>query len=168
MISHAKPGPPGSRDAPSGRPPKDTVGGGAGENARIALHLLTIGVDAKAAYLFSARELDLTIGQPAGGRPLLHDDVMHGQALLLSAQVASLYAPLAVDDIYAHPLIRRAEVLSGHRLRAFLGAPIRDADGALLGVMCAIDTVVRRWTAQDCAMIAQIVAQLDLRRLSFF
>ena len=78
---------------------------------------------------------------------------------------------LAVTDVTRDPTIepRTAdEVLHGElRVAAYLGVPLHDADGQVLGALCAIDHEPRGWTDDDlCALedLASFVrAELLLR-----
>ena len=65
-------------------------------------------------------------------------------------------APLAVDDVYRlpHPLARHAPP----DVRAYLGVPIRSADGLVLGALCVADRVSRRWTPDDCEALLDVAA----------
>ncbi|MCV3270856.1 GAF domain-containing protein [Roseobacter sinensis] len=113
-------------------------------------------------YFFSMATL--TARAPAPSAP--QKDAMLAQARQLAAHTVTLHTGLAIDDIYAHPLIRRADIRSGHRMRAFLAAPIRGTARELIGVVAVADVVVRRWTSADIEAIQRIVAQFEALRLS--
>lgn len=123
-------------------------------------------LNAPAAFLFIGDDLfriDHARHRQTGP---LHDDVMRAQARLLATIVTTLPGVLAIDDIYAHPLIRQSDILSGHRLRAFIGAPLQTQPQGFFGVICAVDTLERRWDDQEIGITQQIVAQLETHRLS--
>ena len=129
-------------------------------------HLLTAQLQSTASFLFCADEIDERPHPAASAAPALHDDILRAQARLLAAHAACLYDVLKIDDIYAHPLIGRGDILSGHRLRAFAGAPLRDPQQRLIGVICTVDTTARRWSDRDIGIVRRIVAQFTSRRLS--
>lgn len=119
-----------------------------------------------AGFLFSKDDLDPARVEKTYISSALHDDIARAQALILARHVTTLHNVLAIDDIYAHPLIRRRDILSGHRLRAFAAAPIRCANNQLISVICTADTTIRRWTARDIRILQRIVAQFEERCLS--
>ena len=80
------------------------------------------------------------------------------QARVLVQHVFALKRVLTITNIYAHPLIRHSEILFGHRLVSFAGAPICNSFGHLLGAICAMDTKAREWTDADAeALMAAAV-----------
>jgi PAS domain S-box-containing protein len=74
----------------------------------------------------------------------------------LAGIVVRTGAPLVIEDIAADPRVpagwpRRAAVSGG----AYLGQPIRDQDGAVLGICCALDPEPRPWSASQIAAVAE-------------
>lgn len=102
----------------------------------------------------------------AGDTAETSEDIQRRQALQLATHAITLHTGLAIDDIYAHPLVRRADILSGHRMRTFIAAPVRGAARELIGVVCAADQTARRWTRADIDALQRIVAQFEALRLS--
>ncbi|WP_299675421.1 GAF domain-containing protein [uncultured Roseobacter sp.] len=118
-------------------------------------------------FLFTINELSVVSARHADRpHPLWDDDLLRAQARCLAAHATTLHAGLAIDDIYAHPLVRPADILSGHRMRAFLAAPLRGPAREISGVICAADMVTRRWTGPDLDALQRIVAQFEALRLS--
>src|SRR4051794_21839076 len=68
--------------------------------------------------------------------------------------VVSGDAPLVVDDARQEPALSELPALLRFGVVAYLGQPVRDADGNPLGTVCVADRVPRRWTDQDLASIA--------------
>lgn len=137
-----------------------------GLEARAIACLRTSDAPSTTGFLFSKDDLEAAPQIDLTTRAALHDDIARAQALALARYTTTLGGVLAIDDIYAHPLIRPADLLSGHRLRAFAAAPIRDAKSQLISVICAVDTTPRRWTARDIDVLRRIVAQFETLCLS--
>jgi len=81
-----------------------------------------------------------------GGRPLAVGDA------LLDARVSGL-----------PPVVRGA-------VRAYLGVPLRDSSGTLLGALCVHDVTPRVWSPQQVGVLAElaesVVAELELRAVT--
>lgn len=135
---------------------------------QILPHLLAAQAQTTAAFLFLPDDLAGATQIPDRAGHGSHDDILRAQALLLATHVSTLYGVLSIDDIYAHPLIHRRDILSGHCLRSFAGAPLRDSQYQLFGVICTIDTTVRCWSDRDMRILKRIVAQFETCRLSQF
>jgi PAS domain S-box-containing protein len=79
--------------------------------------------------------------------------------------VVATGAPLAVDDVYRLP--HDPACHAGPDVRAYLGVPIRDDDGLVIGALCVADLAARQWTARDREAlldIAALVPRSPLRR----
>jgi GAF domain-containing protein len=65
-------------------------------------------------------------------------------------------AIVQIDDASAdpHPRVRAAHGRLG--VGSYLGAPLRDADGNVLGSLCAIGTRARSWTDDDRQLLADL------------
>lgn len=62
---------------------------------------------------------------------------------------------LAVDDLTTDERVPAGSPLRLHGLPgAYLGRPIRDEHGAILGVCCALDSKPRKWSDDDRAVVA--------------
>jgi PAS domain S-box-containing protein len=65
-------------------------------------------------------------------------------------------APMLVTDLADDERVPPGEWLRAHaRTRAYLGHPVRDQHGAVLGVCCACDHEPRAWTADEVAAVAE-------------
>ncbi|HEX4917924.1 MAG TPA: GAF domain-containing protein [Limnobacter sp.] len=80
---------------------------------------------------------------------------------------------IEVDDHYAvenaleHPLHQNNPLVTGGlEMRAYLGVPVRGIGGHRVGSFCIIDTVSRKWTAQDVQNAREMaaLAEILLRR----
>ena len=60
--------------------------------------------------------------------------------------VVNSAAEVCVPDTQADLRLRDLPQIKEFRARAWLGTPITDADGYVLGNLCAMDTVVHHWT----------------------
>src|SRR3954447_22699411 len=67
----------------------------------------------------------------------------------LAALVMRMEAPVLVADLSAD------ERIPPGQKGAYLGHPIRDQHGAVLGICCACDRRPRRWTADEVAAVAE-------------
>ena len=75
--------------------------------------------------------------------------------------------PLVIDDARMHPLVRENAALRDLDVIAYVGIPLRTADGFVLGSFCVIDHVPRRWTADDLSTLsdlaASVMTEIELR-----
>ena len=82
--------------------------------------------------------------------------------------------PLVVEDARVHPLVRTSLATIEGGVVAYLGAPVcappslgAPLAGAVLGTVCAIDFVTRRWSDDDVALLCDlaeaITAELEVR-----
>lgn len=58
-------------------------------------------------------------------------------------------AAFVVDDATTHPLVQDNLAIPELGVIAYLGVPLRDADGQVLGSFCALDSEQRIWTEAD-------------------
>lgn len=93
--------------------------------------------------------------------PLSHSFCRH---VVMSEQ------PLLVSDARNDPRVRDNPAVSELAVVAYLGIPLRDSEGFVLGSFCAIDDDVRQWNAEEVAVMedlaAAVMAEIELRRLS--
>ncbi|MEV6487482.1 GAF domain-containing SpoIIE family protein phosphatase [Actinoplanes sp. NPDC051633] len=62
------------------------------------------------------------------------------------------------SDARAHPRVRDNLAIPDLGVVAYAGMPLTDADGRVLGSLCAIDTEPREWTASELAILADLAA----------
>lgn len=124
-------------------------------NAPVALLSL---VDERRQFFKSAIGLD---GQVALDRqtPLSHSFCQH---------VVTSGAPLVVEDAVRHPLVRDNLAIADLDVKAYLGVPVTDPDGFVLGSFCVIDGQPRQWSEHDLATLrdlgALVMTEIALRR----
>jgi PAS domain S-box-containing protein len=79
-------------------------------------------------------------------------------------------APLAINDTHAHPRAATLPPVTNGLVRAYLGVPLVDSQGLILGALCVYDELARSWSAGDVGILAElaasVVAELELRALA--
>lgn len=73
--------------------------------------------------------------------------------------------PLVITDAREHPLVRDSLAVPALGVVAYAGMPLPDERGHVLGSLCAIDTVPRRWTPGELTTLRRIAqaSATDLR-----
>ena len=76
---------------------------------------------------------------------------------------------MVVEDATQDPRFRQNPFVTGEtHIRFYAGAQLRTPEGYVLGTLCLIDTTPRSFSADDCAMLADMAAlvmdELELRR----
>jgi serine phosphatase RsbU (regulator of sigma subunit) len=79
--------------------------------------------------------------------PLSHSFCQH---VVISAE------PLAVPDAREHPLVRENLAVPELGVVAYLGMPLTDETGLVLGALCAIDTRPRQWTDDEFRLLRDL------------
>jgi hypothetical protein len=54
-------------------------------------------------------------------------------------------AQLALDDVFDYPRFKGNPVVNALGVRSYLGTPLRDHTGMILGTLCVLDTKPRKW-----------------------
>ena len=67
-------------------------------------------------------------------------------------------AYFAVEDARAHPHAGADQAIRDLGIGAYAGAPLRDADGLVLGALCAADTEPHPWTADELSLLVDLAA----------
>ncbi|MFI5497406.1 GAF domain-containing protein, partial [Actinoplanes sp. NPDC051859] len=89
--------------------------------------------------------------------PLTHSFCQH---VVLSAE------PLVITDARFDPRVVGNLAITDLGVVGYAGMPLTDADGQVLGSLCAIDTAARQWTADELALLADLAAACsDILRL---
>ncbi len=65
-------------------------------------------------------------------------------------------APLVISDARIHPLVADNLAIPDLHVIAYAGVPLTDADGAVVGSLCAIDSRPREWSAADLAVLTDL------------
>jgi PAS domain S-box-containing protein len=80
----------------------------------------------------------------------------------LGGMVVQSGRPLAIEDIPNDHRVPAGSPIRRHgEARAYLGHPVRDENGALIGICSALDSEPREWTAADMAAVAE-AAQVSM------
>lgn len=66
--------------------------------------------------------------------------------------------PLAITDAHRHPLVAENGAVADIGVVAYLGVPVRDLHGTVLGSFCVISDEARQWTPQDMAVLEELAA----------
>jgi serine phosphatase RsbU (regulator of sigma subunit) len=72
--------------------------------------------------------------------------------------VADTGAPLVVEDARTDARVAGNLAITEMDVVAYAGMPLTDESGMVLGSLCAIDTVPRRWTDDELALLADLTA----------
>jgi GAF domain-containing protein len=83
------------------------------------------------------------------GTTLLHSFCQH---VVVSNQ------PLLVADAREHPLVHRNLAIEDLDVIAYVGAPLADEEGNILGSFCVIEHEPRRWRAEDVEILHDFAA----------
>ena len=73
---------------------------------------------------------------------------------------------LVLEDIRDYPRFAGNPIVDEIGIRSYLGAPLLDSDGMVLGTVCAVDQGPRRWGRQGLGTIKSMAADLAERILS--
>ena len=87
-----------------------------------------------------------------GEAPLSHSFCQH---------VVARAAPLVVEDARTHPLLSGNGAIRDIGIVAYLGVPLFDPTGHVLGALCAADAAPRAWTAADVDVMTSLAAIVD-------
>ncbi len=80
--------------------------------------------------------------------------------------VVDMNAPLIVNDAREHELVKNNGAIVDLNVISYLGYPIRNAGGAVLGSFCVIDSKPRDWTEDDLETVALVArgVEAEVRR----
>ncbi|MCF3963537.1 GAF domain-containing protein [Streptomyces fuscigenes] len=73
---------------------------------------------------------------------------------------------LVLEDVRDFPRFAANPLVDGAGIRSYLGAPVTDRTGVVLGTVCAGDTEPRRWGREGLDMVKSLAGELaaDLHR----
>jgi len=129
--------------------------------SRIAAHILNVPVcllslvDDKRQFFKSAIGLGGWAGE-ARQTPLTHSFCQH---------VVTSGAPLIVEDAPSHTVVHDNLAIRDLGVGSYLGIPIRDTEGYVLGAFCAIDGKPRQWSPDDRSRLEDL-AQLIMTEIA--
>ena len=122
--------------------------------SRLAARLLNVPVvllslvDDHRQFFKSAIGLDGLVGE-ARGTPLSHSFCQH---------VVTSGTNLVVEDARTHSVVCDNLAIPDLGVSAYLGIPVRDRDGFILGSFCVIDGQTRAWSPADIALLEDLAA----------
>ncbi len=97
----------------------------------------------------------------AGGTPISHSIC---QYTLVSSE------PLVIPDTRQDPRTASSRAIDDLDAIAYLGIPLVDRDGHILGSFCVLDSEPRAWTGQEVALMTDlaesVMAEIELRELA--
>ena len=77
---------------------------------------------------------------------------------------------LAIDDTLAHAVAAVLPPVTSGFVRSYLGVPLVDSSGLVLGALCVFNGTERTWSPRDVGVLgelaASVVAELELRALA--
>jgi GAF domain-containing protein len=83
--------------------------------------------------------------------------------------VVALKLARVLDDVYAYPRFSGNPVVDQFGIRAYMGAPLIDSTGTVLGTVCVVDTERRAWGRDGLSFIkdraAEMIETINQRRL---
>ncbi|OMQ14219.1 hypothetical protein A7K94_0218160, partial [Modestobacter sp. VKM Ac-2676] len=92
--------------------------------------------------------------------PLTHSFCQH---------VVTAAQPLVVEDARDHPLVQHNLAIRDLGVIGYAGMPLVDAEGVVVGSLCAIDDRPHRWSADELAVLADLAdacsSELQLRAM---
>jgi serine phosphatase RsbU (regulator of sigma subunit) len=71
-------------------------------------------------------------------------------------RVVNSAAPLVIEDARTDPRVADSLAVTELHVIGYAGMPLTDGAGVVLGSLCAIDTVPRRWTGRELALLADL------------
>lgn len=88
----------------------------------------------------------------------------HSQNFRIIAQVcrhvAEMGKRLIIDDAHTHPFFGDIEGATGAGISSYIGAPVKDAQGKTVGVVCVIDSKIRNWTFVELTLLTEIAREI--------
>lgn len=120
-------------------------------------HLAATLIEVPAAFISLVdADRDFYLSQHGFAEPLATNRELRGTTFCHYAMVND--ATLAIDDTRADPVYRTVPTVESLGVAAFIGIPIRSAEGEVIGSFCAIDHQPRSWTARDRLVMEELAA----------
>ncbi|MCR5979510.1 GAF domain-containing protein [Gordonia jinghuaiqii] len=107
-----------------------------------AVNVITADGQTQAALAWSAGDVE-----GSRTRPLLDS--------LCVLAVAS-GSPLVIDDIADHPVLSGHSTATKGEVTAYIGIPLADNDGHVIGTFCASDSAPHHWSATEVQLISDL------------
>ena len=128
--------------------------------------LVTRAVEAPISVLTLIDDAREYVKSRAGGPPEGSANGAGSLSRSLCRHVVELGEPLTIADAACDPVFRAHPAILEAGVGAYAGVPVRDADGHVLGALCAVDTEPHAWTEEDLESLSELAAgiQLELAR----
>ena len=88
-----------------------------------------------------------------GGGPVSHDMPAESG---LCWQVVQAGAPVVITDAAGEPEVAGLPAVVSGDIGAYLGVPLIDVDGSVVGALCVFERGVREWSAHDVDLLTQL------------
>ena len=120
-------------------------------------------IDAPATFISLVdADRDFYVSSCGLGEPLATTRELPGATFCHHAMVNG--GVLAINDTRADPRYRNVPTVESLGVAAYLGVPMKSADGEVIGSFCAIDFKPRVWTQRDRAVMEEL-AQSAMREI---
>ncbi|WP_330460892.1 GAF domain-containing protein [Streptomyces sp. NBC_00820] len=96
-----------------------------------------------------------------GSRPEIGRTLPRGHGFCLHVVVRR--KALVLEDVRDYPRFAGNPVVDDYGIRSYLGAPLTDGSGMVLGTVCAADTAPRAWGRSGLDTIKALAADLAVR-----
>lgn len=101
------------------------------------------------------RDRDFYLSHSGFGEPLASTRQLRGKTFC--HHTIARRATLQIDDTRADPVFRHVPTVETLGIAAYLGVPMIDDGGQVIGSLCVVDTRPRAWGAKDRAALEQLV-----------
>lgn len=88
----------------------------------------------------------------AGETPISHSFCQH---------VVRLREPLVIPDTSAEPLVAENPARHDLGIASYLGVPVHDEDGSVLGTLCSTASHIRAWSNTDVEVLTDIASSIE-------
>jgi len=121
-------------------------------------------IDAPATFISLVdADRDYYVSHCGFGEPLATEREMRGTTFCHYAMVSE--GPLVIEDVRAHPIYRNVPTVESMGVGAYIGVPMKNAGGEVIGSFCAIDFKPRAWTERDRTVMEEL-SQSALREIT--
>ena len=98
----------------------------------------------------------------AGGRPGTTPGADVPLSRSLCREVVEAGAPLVISDAASDPAFRAHPGILESGIGAYVGVPVHDRDGHVLGALCAVDGEAHAWSDEDVDSLRELAVGIEL------
>jgi signal transduction histidine kinase len=114
-------------------------------------------IDAPATFITLVdADRDFYLSNCGFGEPLATVRELRGTTFCHYALVHD--GPLVIDDTRAHPVYHKVPTVQSLGVAAYMGVPMKSADGEVIGSFCAIDFKPRAWSPREREVMEELAA----------